>query len=103
MLKFSMAAFALATSLAAQTGGELRFCLRSEPKTFDPALVSDESSVAIRYLTGGVLIRVNRLTQELEPELATRWKISEQGNVRFTTRISKGTSTLYRTTSLWLA
>ena len=87
MLKFSMAAFALAASLAAQSGGELRFCLRSEPKTFDPALVSDEASVAIRYLTGGVLIRVNRLTQELEPALATRWRISEQGKrIDFTLR-----------------
>src|SRR2546430_13277316 len=33
----------------------------------------------IRYLTGGFLVRVNRLTQQLEPELATKWKISESG------------------------
>ncbi|MDP8980336.1 MAG: ABC transporter substrate-binding protein [Acidobacteriota bacterium] len=96
MLRYSTAVFALAASLAAQTGGELRFCLRSEPKTFDPALVSDESSVAIRYLTGGVLIRVNRLTQELEPELATRWKVSELGRridftLRTDARFSDGT------------
>jgi peptide/nickel transport system substrate-binding protein len=59
-----------------QSGGELRFCLRSEPKTFDPLLVDDDSSLAIRYLTGGVLVRVNRHTQELEPELAESWKVS---------------------------
>ncbi|HKD91263.1 MAG TPA: hypothetical protein VKB56_05145, partial [Terriglobales bacterium] len=53
--------------LQAQTGGELRFCLRSEPKTFNPVLVDDESSETIRYLTGGVLLRVNRLTQKPEP------------------------------------
>jgi len=58
---------------------ELRFCLRTEPKTFDPALVEDDASEAIRYLTGGVLMRVNRQTQELEPELATSWKIGENG------------------------
>ena len=46
----------------AQGGGELRFCLRAEPKTFNPLLVEDESSEAVRYLTGGVLVRVNRLT-----------------------------------------
>src|SRR5207247_2430833 len=52
---------------------------RSEPKTFNPILVTDDSSEAIRYLTGGVLIRVNRLTQELVPELATSWKVLERG------------------------
>ena len=63
----------------AQQGGELRFCLRSEPKTFDPILVADDSSETIRYLTGGVLIRVNRLTQKLEPELAVSWKVLAGG------------------------
>ncbi len=58
---------------------QLRFCLSSEPKTFDPLMVEDESSEAIRYLTGGVLMRVNRLTQELEPELALSWKVFEGG------------------------
>jgi peptide/nickel transport system substrate-binding protein len=63
----------------AQNGGELRFCLRSEPKTFDPLLVDDDSSLSVRYLTGGVLARVNRHTQELEPELAESWKLSKDG------------------------
>jgi peptide/nickel transport system substrate-binding protein len=62
-----------------QAGGELRFCLRAEPKTLNPMLVSDESSEAIRYLTGGVLIRVNRVSQALEPELATSWVVSKDG------------------------
>ncbi len=64
---------------AAQGGGELKFCLRSEPKTFDPLKVEDDASAAIRYLTGGVLVRVNRQTQELEPELAVSWKVSKDG------------------------
>ncbi len=58
-----------AAGLYAQWGGELRFCLRSEPKTFNPLMVEDEASETVRYLTDGVLIRVNRQTQELEPEL----------------------------------
>jgi peptide/nickel transport system substrate-binding protein len=58
---------------------ELRFCLRAEPKTFDPAMVQDEPSEAIRYMTGGVLVRLNRRTQELEPELASSWTVSENG------------------------
>ena len=63
----------------AQGGGALRFCLHTEPKTFDPLKVEDESSEAIRYLTGGVLVRVNRQTQALEPELAQSWKVSKDG------------------------
>ena len=58
---------------------ELHFCLRSEPKTFDPLLVQEESSAAIRFLTGGVLVRLNRRTLELEPELAASWTVSENG------------------------
>jgi len=69
----------LTAQVAAQAGGELKFCLRTEPKTFDPLKVEDESSAAIRYLTGGVLVRVNRQTQELEPELARSWKVSKDG------------------------
>ena len=84
-------------SLFAQSGGELRFCLRSEPKTFNPLLVEDESSETIRYLTGGVLVRVNRLTLKAEPELAMSWKVSEGGKrIRFKLReglkYSDGTS-----------
>lgn len=67
-----------AGSLAAQaqSGGELHFCLHGEPKTFNPILVDDEASENIRYLTGGVLIRLNRQTQSLEPALASSWEIS---------------------------
>jgi peptide/nickel transport system substrate-binding protein len=74
---------ALAVSALAATnpqyGGELRFCLYSEPKTFNPLLVTDTSSEQIRYLTAGVLVRVNRLTQELQPELAVSWRVSPDG------------------------
>lgn len=66
---------------AGQTGGELRFVLHADPKTFNPLLVEDDPAETVRYLTGGVLIRVNRLTQEATPELATQWKISKDGKV----------------------
>jgi len=62
-----------------QSGAELRFYLHSDPKTFDPLLVADDASETIRYLTGGVLVRVNRRTQQAEPELATSWTISRDG------------------------
>ena len=75
----------------AQDGGELRFCLRSEPKTLDPLKVEDDASAAIRYLTGGVLVRVNRQTQELEPGLALSWKVSKDGR-QISFRLRSGVS-----------
>ena len=75
---------------------ELKFYLRSDPKTFNPALVDDDSSETVRYLTGGVLIRLNRQTQRTEPELATSWRISKDGRtitfqLRQGVRFSDGT------------
>ena len=67
------------SGVLAQSGGELRFCLRSEPKTLNPLLAADDASETIRYMTGGVLVRVNRLTQDLEPGLATSWKVTNGG------------------------
>src|SRR6202050_5740657 len=78
-LLFCVALLSRGAAAFAQSGGELRFCLRSQPKTFDPLLVDDDSSLSIRYLTGGVLVRVNRHTQELEPELAESWKLAKDG------------------------
>ena len=76
-LLLALAAFAAASH--AQSGSELRFCLRSDPKTFDPLLVEDSDSDTVAYLTGGVLLRVNRVTQQFAPELATSWKVDQQG------------------------
>ena len=66
-------------ALPAQWGGELRFCIRSEPRSFHPAQADSDVEETIRYLTGGVLVRVNRSNQQLEPELATSWKIGGGG------------------------
>ena len=78
-------------SAAAQGGGELRFCLHTEPKTFDPLKVADDASVSIRYLTGGVLVRLNRETQAVEPELAQSWKLSKDGK-QITLKLRSGVS-----------
>src|SRR5712671_866409 len=79
VLRFLFSFTLLTGVVFAQRGNELRFCLRAEPKTFDPLKVDDDASLTIRYLTGGVLIRVNRQTQALEPELAESWKVSKDG------------------------
>jgi len=74
---------------SAQSVNELRFCLRAEPKTFDPLKVDDDASLTIRYLTGGVLVRANRQTQALEPELAESWKLSKDGK-QITFKLRRG-------------
>ena len=58
---------------------ELAWSLRYDPKTLDPAKVDDQASEAVRYLTGGVLLRVNRSTQAIECALAESWSLSPDG------------------------
>src|ERR1051326_3628024 len=83
----------LAATLAAQngpqTGGELRFSIRADPKTFNPLLASDDPSDTVRYLTAGTLVRINRRTHRLDPSLAESWKVSEGGK-RIEFRLRQG-------------
>ncbi len=95
-LRSGVLALAAVTCVSAQSGGELRFCLRADPKTFDPLLAEEEPSDTIRFLTGGVLIRFNRQSQQLEPELATAWTVRDHGKridfaLRPNVRFSDGT------------
>lgn len=85
MTRFGLfSAFLFALALHAAQGGELRFALPATPKTFDPLQVSEGASETIRYLTGGVLLRVNRETNEPEPELAESWEVVDGGRtIRF--------------------
>jgi peptide/nickel transport system substrate-binding protein len=83
--------FCAIAAMNAAAQGQLRFCLRSEPKTFHPLKVEDDASAAIRYLTGGVLVRMNRQTQALEPSLATSWKVSKDSK-QITFKLRSGVS-----------
>ncbi len=75
----ALCALFAAAAAAQNPGGTLRFCLRSEPRTLDPHRAGEENSETVRYLTGGVLVRLNRATQRAEPALALSWKITESG------------------------
>ncbi len=90
-LRFLCVLFLVPLAARAQSAGhpanQLRFCITSQPKTFDPQLVTDDASETIRYLTGGVLVRLNRSTQQLEPALATSWQVDRSGRtIRFVLR-----------------
>ena len=68
-----------AAQAASRLSGELAWTIGYDPKTFDPAKVDDLDSETVRYLTGGVLLRFNRLTQTVEPRLAESWSVSPDG------------------------
>jgi peptide/nickel transport system substrate-binding protein len=69
--------------------GELVWAIGSDPKTFDPARVDDQSSETVRHLTAGVLLRFNRSTQKMDPELAEKWSSSQDGRL-LTIRLRSG-------------
>lgn len=62
-------------------GGELRFSMRSDPKTLEPLAITDQNSATVRQLTAARLLRRNRATQKLEPELAEKWEVREKGRL----------------------
>src|SRR5580658_7889705 len=77
--------------------GELVWTIGYDPRTFDPAKVDDIDAETVRYLTGGVLLRFNRLTQKVEPRLAESWNLSPDGKtivfkLRAGLRFSDGSS-----------
>ena len=60
---------------------ELAWALKYDPKTLDPAMVDDQASETVRFLTAGVLLRFDRKTQEVVPALAERYEVSADGRV----------------------
>jgi peptide/nickel transport system substrate-binding protein len=62
-------------------GGTLTIALRSEPKTLNPVLASDQSSEDVIYCMNADLIHINRQTQRTEPDLAQSWSVSRDGKV----------------------
>ena len=78
------------------TSSDLAWSLKYDPATLDPAKVDDQASETLRYLTGGVLLRFNRTTQQVEPALADAWNTSADGrsitfHLRSGLRFSDGT------------
>ena len=79
-----------------QNESEIRLSIRSDPKTFDPLLAADDASETVRYITGGVLLRFDRATHQMRPELAETWRVTDGGRriefvLRKGVRFSDGT------------
>jgi peptide/nickel transport system substrate-binding protein len=79
----------VAADLTGHSGGTLRLALRSEPKTLNPVLVTDEPSrEVIRCLTAD-LIHINRGSLKTEPALAKSWTVSRDGK-QYTLQLRRG-------------
>ncbi len=86
-----------AAQAAPRLPGEIAWTIGYDPKTFDPAKVDDQESELVRYLTAGVLLRFDRLTQKVEPSLAQSWTLSQDGKtltfkMRAAAKFSDGSS-----------
>lgn len=69
----------LTSNQPGRPGGNLTIALRSEPKTLNPVLASDASTLSVIYCMGADLIHINRLSQRTEPGLAKTWTASRDG------------------------
>jgi peptide/nickel transport system substrate-binding protein len=76
---------------------EIAWSLKSDPGSLDPAKVDNQAAEMVHYLTGGVLLRLNRSSLEVEPALASSWESSKDGltvtlHLRAGLRFSDGTT-----------
>jgi peptide/nickel transport system substrate-binding protein len=62
-----------------ERGGQVVASSRAELRTFNRLVSSDQPTETVTMLTQGQLVRINRVTFDLEPWLAERWESSEDG------------------------
>ena len=70
-------------------GGNLTVSLRSEPRTFNRFVARDFPTEFVSVLTGSKLIRVNRVTGDVEPRLAEKWTLAPD-NLTYTLTLRDG-------------
>jgi peptide/nickel transport system substrate-binding protein len=67
-------------------GGTLVASIRAEPKSFSRLFANDTSTDLVSNLTQAKLVRINKVTQEVEPWLAESWTRSPDG-LRYTLKL----------------
>jgi peptide/nickel transport system substrate-binding protein len=77
------------TGAAPIAGGQLVVSVRAEPQSFNRLTKRDSPSDLISSLINARLVRINRVTQEVEPWLAESWTRSDDG-LRYTVRLRAG-------------
>jgi peptide/nickel transport system substrate-binding protein len=76
-------------SQAPARGGELLVSLRTEPRSFNRHAARDTSTNLVSSLTQAKLVRINQVTQVVEPWLADSWTTSDDG-MRVTMALKRG-------------
>ena len=64
---------------AAKFGGRLVISKSAGPRTFNRMFSFDDQTNTVADCLMGYLVRINRQTQQIEPELAQSWKVSPDG------------------------
>src|SRR5215471_16912779 len=67
-------------------GGDLVVSIRTEPRTFNSLTVPDTTTEVVASLLQAKLVRINRVTDDVEPWLAESWKRSDDG-LRYTIKL----------------
>ena len=70
-------------------GGRIVVSVRSEPKTLNPVLATDDTSREVIQCLTADLIHINRGSQRTEPALAKSWTVSRDGR-QYTLRLRQG-------------
>ncbi len=70
-------------------GGRLVAALGAEPKTFNPVLATDASSLAVIAAMNADLVHIDRQDQRAKPALAERWTVDDGGR-RYTLFLRPG-------------
>jgi peptide/nickel transport system substrate-binding protein len=78
-----------AAEQAPARGGDLVVSLRSDPQSFNWYTRHDSSTYLVTLLTQAWLVRVNRITDAVEPWLAQSWTASPDG-LRYTIKLRPG-------------
>jgi peptide/nickel transport system substrate-binding protein len=65
-------------STKASRGGAIVASIRTEPRSFNRLVARDTSTALVATLTQSKLVRVNKATQEVEPQLAESWTTSNE-------------------------
>jgi peptide/nickel transport system substrate-binding protein len=70
-------------------GGNLIVSVRNEPRSFNRLTARETTTDLVSNLTQAKLVRINKVTQEVEPSLAESWTRSEDGR-RYTLKLRSG-------------
>ena len=78
-----------ASTSTATRGGTIVASVRSDPTSFNRLVAADRTTDLVSVLTQAKLVRVNKVTQEVEPWLAERWTADRDGR-RYTLTLRHG-------------